>query len=89
MSEQHLNDFWTKCEDKLKYYTALFNFDMHSKGFEVQYKILDKTPIAVCYTLIMTYQQQNAQCAEVLLPSMNVTQEIISSIRQLLYAIQH
>ena len=89
MSEQHLNNFWIKCEDKLKYYTTLFNFDMRSKGFKVQYKILDKTPIAVCYTLIMTYQQQNAQCADILLSSMNVTQEIVSSIRQLLYAIQH
>ena len=89
MSEQHLNNFWTKCEEKLKYYTTLFNFDMHLKGFKVQYKILDKTPIAVCYTLIMTCQQQNAQHADVLLSSMNVTQEIVSSIRQLLYAIQH
>ena len=89
MSEQYLNDFWTKCEDKLKSYTNLFNIDMYSKGFEVQYKILDKTSIAVCYTLIMTYQQQNAQHAEVLLSSMNVSQEIVSSIRQLLYAIQH
>ena len=30
---------------------------MSSKGFNVQYKILDKTPIGVCYTLIMTYQE--------------------------------
>ena len=88
MSEQHLNNFWTKCEDRLKYYTNLFNLDMHLKGFKVQYKILDKTPIAVCYTLIMTYQQQNAQCADVLLSSMHVPREIVSSIRQLLYAIQ-
>ena len=62
---------------------------MHPKGFKVHYKILEKTPIAVCYIIIMTYQQQNAQCADVLLSSMNVTQEIVSSIRQLLYAIQH
>ena len=89
MSEQHLNNFWTKCEDKLKCCTNLFNFDMHSKGFKVQYKILEKTPIAVCYINTMTYQQQNAQCADVLLSSMNVTQEIVSSIRQLLYTIQH
>ena len=87
MSEQHLNNFWTKCKDQLKYYTTLFNFDIRSKGFKVQYKILDKTPIAVCYTLIMTYQQQNAQCADLLLSSMHVPQEIVSSIRQLLYAI--
>ena len=36
--------------------TLLFlNIDMSSKGFNLQYKILDKTPIGVCYTLIMTY----------------------------------
>ena len=35
-----------------------FNLDMGSKGFKAQYKILDKTPIGVCYTLIMTYNQQ-------------------------------
>ena len=72
MSEQHLNNFWIKCEDQLKYYTNLFNLDMHSKGFKVQYKVLNKTPIAVCYTLIMTYQQQSAQSADVLLSSMHV-----------------
>ena len=88
MSEQHLNNFWTKCEDQLKYYTNLFNLDMHSKGFKVQYKVLDKTPIAVCYTLIMTYQQQSAQSADVLLSSMHVLREIVSSIRELLYVIQ-
>ena len=57
MSEQYLNAFWNKCEDQLKHYTTLFNLDMSSKGFNVQYKILDKTPIGVCYTLIMTYQE--------------------------------
>ena len=57
MFEQYLNNFWNKCKDQLKYYTTLFNIDMCSKGFKVQYKILDKTPIGLCYTLIMTYQQ--------------------------------
>ena len=88
MSEQHLNNFWIKCEDQLKYFTNLFNLDMHSKGFQVQYKVLDKSPIAVCYTLIMTYQQQSAQSADILLSSMHIVREIVSSIRELLYAIQ-
>ena len=88
MPEQHLNNFWVKCKDQLKYYTNIFNLDMHSKGFKVQYKVLDKTPIAVCYTLIMTYQQQSAQSADVLLSSMHVPQEIVSSIKELLYTIQ-
>ena len=57
MSEQHLHAFWNKCEDQLKHYTTLFNIDMGSKGFNVQYKIMDKTPIGICYTLIMTYQE--------------------------------
>ena len=61
MSEQYLNNFWNKCEDQLKYYTTLFNIDMCSKGFKIQYKVLDKTPIGICYTLIMTYQQHTAQ----------------------------
>ena len=56
MSEQYLHNYWKKCENQLKHYTTLFfNIDMSSKGFNVQYKILDKTPIGVCYTLIMTY----------------------------------
>ena len=61
---------------------------MSSKGFNVQYKILDKTPIGVCYTLIMTYQEHTEHRADVLLISMHVPQEIISNIRELLRAIQ-
>ena len=88
MSEQYLNNFWNKCKDQLKHYTTLFNIDMHSKGFKVQYKILDKTPIGLCYTLIMTYQQHTEHRADVLLISMHVPQEIVFSIRELLHAIQ-
>ena len=61
---------------------------MGSKGFKVQYKILDNTPIGVCYTLIMTYQQHTAHRADVLLISMHIPQEMFSSIRELLHVIQ-
>ena len=61
---------------------------MNSKGFNVQYKVLDKTPIGICYTLIMTYQEHTEHCADVLLSSMRTTQKIVSSIRELLRAIQ-
>ena len=54
MSEQYLHNFWTKCEDQLKHYTTLFNIDMSSKGFNIQYKILDKTPMTY-YDLSTTY----------------------------------
>ena len=88
MSEQYLQDFWNKCEDQLKHYTTLFNIDMRSKGFKVEYKILDKTPIGVCYTLIMTYQEHTAHQADVLLISMHVPEEIVLSLQELLHAIQ-
>ena len=89
MSEQCLNAFWNKCENQLKHYTTLFNIDMSSKGFNVQYKVLDKTPIGICYTLIMTYQEHTENCADVLLISMHTPHEIVSSIRELLRAIQN
>ena len=88
MSEQYLHNFWNKCEDQLKHYTTLFNLDMGSKGIQIQYKILDKTPIGVCYTLIITYHQQTEHRADVLLISMHVPQEIVSNTRELLHAIQ-
>ena len=88
MSEQYLNAFWNKCEDQLKHYTTLFDIDISSKGFNVQYKILDKTPIGVCYTRIMTYQEHTEHQADALLISMHLPQEIVSSIRELLHAIQ-
>ena len=88
MSNQCLFAFWNKCEDRLKYYTNLFNIDMSSKGFHIQYKIVDKSPIAVCYTLILTYQECIEHRADVLLNFKNISHEIIFSIRQLLHAIQ-
>ena len=88
MSEQYLHNFWNKCENQLKHYTTLFNTDMSSKGFNVQYKILDKTPIGVCYTLIMTYLEHTEHQVDVLLISMHIPQEIVSNIRELLHAIQ-
>ena len=60
---------------------------MSSKGFDVQYGILDKTPIGVCCTLIMTYQEYTEHWADVLLISMHIPLEIVSSIGELLRAI--
>ena len=88
MSQQYLESFWNKCEDQLKHYTMLFNNDMCSKGFKVEDKILDKTPIGVCNTLIMNYKEHTDHRADVLLLSMHVPQEIVLSLRELLHAIQ-
>ena len=88
MSAQCLITFWNRCEDQLKHYTNLFNIDMSSKGFNVQYKVLDKSPLGICYTLIMTYQEHIEHRADVLLTSMHISHEIVFSIRQLLRAIQ-
>ena len=88
MSDQSLFTFWNKCEDRLKLYTNLFNIDMSSKGFHVQYKVLDKSPLGICYTLILTYQECIEHRADVLLTFHNISHEIVFSIRQLLRAIQ-
>ena len=88
MSDQSLFTFWNKCEDRLKLYTNLFNIDMSSKGFHVQYKVLDKSPLGIYYTLILTYQECIEHRADVLLTSHNISHEIVFSIRQLLRAIQ-
>ena len=88
MSDQCLLTFWNKCEDQLKHYTNLFNIDMSSKGFHIQYKVMDKSPIAICYTLTLTYQECIEHRADVILPSMHISHEIIFSIRELLHAIQ-
>ena len=88
MSDQSLFTFWNKCEDWLKLYTNLFNIDMSSKGFHVQYKVLDKSPLGICYTLILTYQERIEHRADVLLTSQNISHEIVFNIRQLLRAIQ-
>ena len=88
MSDQCLFTFWKKCEDQVKHYTNLFNIDMSSKGFNIQYKVLDKSPLGICYTLILTYQDHIEHRADVLLTSQNISHEIVFSIRQLLRAIQ-
>ena len=88
MSQQYLEIFWNKCEDQLKYYTTLFNNDMGSNGFKVQYKILDKTPIGVCYTLVMNYHEKTEYRVDVLHLSMHVPQEIVLSLKELLGTIQ-
>ena len=61
---------------------------MSSKGFHIQYKVLDKSPIGICYTLVMTYQEHTEYRADVILPSMHISHEIILSIREHLHAIQ-
>ena len=76
------------CEDQLKHYTTLFNDDMGSKGFKVEYKILDKMPIGVCYTLIMHYLEYTEHRADVLLISMYVPREIVICLKELLQEIQ-
>ena len=42
------------------------------KDSKFNIKVLDKTPIGICYTLIMTYQQHNAHWEDVLLISMHI-----------------
>ena len=69
-------------------YTTLFNNDMGSKGFKVEYKILDKTPLGVCYTFIMNFHENTENRVDVLLLSMHVPREIVLSLRELLCAIQ-
>ena len=88
MPDQCLLTFWNQCEDRLKHYTNLFNIDMSSKGFHIQYKVMDKSPITICYTLILTYQDRIEHRADVLLTSKHISHEIVFSIRQLLRAIQ-
>ena len=60
MAQQNIENFWNMCEDQLKHYTMQFNDDMGSKGFKVEYKIVDKMPIGVCYILIMHYHEYSA-----------------------------
>ena len=89
MSDRCLTTFWNKCEDLLKHYTTLINIDMSSKGFNIQYKVLDKSPIGICYILVMTYQEHTEYRADVILPSTHISHEIILSIRELLHVIQN
>ena len=76
------------CEDQLRHYMTLFNDDMGPKGFQVEYKIVDKMPIGVIYILIMHYKQYSAHRGYVLLTSMYVLQEVILSLKELLCEIQ-
>ena len=57
MAEQSIEKFWNMCEEQLKLYMTEFNNSMGSKGFKVEYKIVDKTPIGIIYFLIMNYHQ--------------------------------
>ena len=57
MAELNIENFWNFCDDQLKHYTTLFNDDMGPKGFQVEYKIVDKTPIGVIYVLMMHYKE--------------------------------
>ena len=57
MAQQSIEKFWNICEEQLKLYTNEFNSTMGSKGFKVEYKILDKTPIGIIYSLVMNYHQ--------------------------------
>ena len=88
MSDRCLTTFWNICEDRLKHYTTLFNIDMSSKGFHIRFKVLDKSPIGICYILVMTYQEHTEYRADVILPSMHISHVIVFSIRELLHAIQ-
>ena len=88
MAEQYIENFWNKYENQFKNYTTLFNNDMGSKEFKVEYKILDKMPIGVCYTLIMHYLEYTEHRTDVFLLFMHVPQEIVFSLRELLHEIQ-
>ena len=44
MAQQSIENFWNICEEQLKLFTNEFNSSMGSKGFKVEYKILNKTP---------------------------------------------
>ena len=88
MAEQNIEKFWNMCEDQLKHYITLFSKDMGSNGFKVKYKIFDKMPIGICYILMMHYLEYSAHRGDVLLTSMYVPQEIITSLKELLCEIQ-
>ena len=89
MAQQSIENFWNICEEQLKLYTNEFNGTMSPKGFKVEYKILDKNPIGIIYSLIMNYQQFTLSQGDVLLSSMDAPEEIITNIKHLLRKIQH
>ena len=88
MAQQSIENFWNICEEQLKLYTKEFNKSMSPKGFKVEYKILEKTPIGIIYSLIMNYQEFTLSQGDVLLSSMHVPEEIITNIKMLLSEIQ-
>ena len=49
---------------------------------------MDKTPIGVCYILIMHYQEYSEYRGDVLLTSMYVPQEILTNLKEILCEIQ-
>ena len=88
MTEQNIQDFWTMCEEQLKEYTDKFNNKLGVHGFKVEYKVLDKIPVGLIYTLIMKYQDSELHTGDVLFHSMHVPEEIITNIKTLLRDIQ-
>ena len=88
MAQHNIENFWDFCDDQLKHYTTLFNDDMGPKGFQVEYKIVDKTPIGVIYVLMMHYKEYTVHRGDVLLISMYVPQEVVISLKELLHEIQ-
>ena len=88
MTEQNIEDFWATCEEQLKEYTDKFNNKLGVHGFKVEYKVLDKIPVGLIYTLIMTYQESELHTGDVLPRSMHVAEEIITNIKTLLRDIQ-
>ena len=89
MAEQNIEDFWVMCEQQLKEYTDKFNNKLGIHGFKVEYKVLDKVPVGLIYTLIMTYQENELHTGDVLLHSMYVAEEIVTNIKTLLRDIQN
>ena len=57
MAQQDIENFWNMGEEQLKLCTAEFNNSMGSKGFKVEYQVVDKTPIGIIYFLTMNYHQ--------------------------------
>ena len=88
MAQQNIENFWNICEEQLKLYMKEFNNSMGSKGFKVEYKILDETPIGTIYSLVMNYHQFSLSRGDIFLSSMHVPQEIITNITELLCEIQ-
>ena len=65
-----------------------FNYAIGSKGFKVEYKVVDKTLIGIIYFLITHYHQFSVNRGDVHLSSMHVPQEIVTNIKELLREIQ-